>query len=1291
MLHNILPVLLVPLLPLQEDSAPRDLTDGFEVADGLRVTLWGESPMLYNPAAIDVDERGRVWVAEAVNYRKWDGRNPGLDHPKGDRIVILEDTDGDGDADKSTVFAQDTDLVAPLGIAVVGSRVFVSSSPNLWVYTDTDGDDVADEREIFLTGFGGYDHDHGLHSVVPGPDGMLYISTGNAGPHIVTDASGWTLRSGSIYRGGGPKTADNKPGLVSDDGKIWTGGLVLRVRPDGTGLEVLSHNFRNNYEVAVDAYGDWFQSDNDDDGNAGCRTLWCLEKGNHGFFSADGSRTWQADRRPGQTNPIAHWHQEDPGVAPMGTINGPGGPTGVTIYEGGLLARWFEGAVFNADAGARVVYAHMPVVNGARIDLEPGDLIRPKAGRSDRAAGWFRPSDVAVLPDGSAIVADWFDPGVGGHAAGDREAYGSLLRIAPVEGANAPRVSFATPETCVAALSNPTTAVRERARAALVEFGDSALPAVRAAAQSKSPRTVARALWVLAELGDHATTLEFVKGSDPRLQVTAIRALARSFGGKLPMEFLTGMQLQKVRAPMVRRELALQLAGRSDEASYSLLIDLAETFGGTDRTLLEAIGIAAEGRESELFTEVEAGFGEPPLGWSPHFAMLAWRLHPPESVPGFTQRALSARLNVDARRQAIDALAFIPTRAAGEAVLTVAQAGPQDLRGHAAWWIKQRAGNDWRGYGLERELESGDFGSAELVYESEVVEHGLIDIRVDISGAEMAWLVVTDGGNGNSCDWADWIEPRFENDTQTWPLTDASWVEAQAQWGNVNKNANCKGNPLQVGKETFDLGLGTHANSRIAYQVPAGATRFVCRAGPDVGGTGQTGGTATSIKFQVRVARPTPTPAVLEWSMVLADASADLGARRDAAKKLAEDPRGALLLIQAQQKSELASDLKEIVAQAIFTNPDLGVRALASEHFSRPGEEVRSFPPVAELLAMPADADRGRMVYQDKERAQCVTCHTYTLGDRTIGGDVGPELTHIGEKLDEAALLDSILNPSAGIVLGYDTWLLETDDGLLHSGFMLADSDTIVLKDTRGERITLEASEVVGRHKQTLSTMPQGVATDMTAQELRDLIAFLREKPTREPVFGEEVVLFDGTSMEGWTHFLRGDAQFEDVWQIEDGVLICGGKPAGYIRTEAQYESFHLSLEWRFDPAKGAGNSGVLMRTTGEDKVWPFSIEAQLWSTNAGDIWNIGNFPMLTDPERTKGRHTTRAQPSSEKPLGEWNRYDIILDGPRMELRVNGVLQNTADWCEVKPGTICLQSEGAEIHFRNIRLRPIVN
>ncbi len=1193
-----------------------------EVPAGLAVSVWAESPALYNPTAIDIDHRGRVWLTEAVNYRAWGDRNPGRRHPDGERIVILEDTDGDGRADVSKVFAVDPELVAPLGIALVGDRVYVSCSPHLFVYIDDDGDDVADRRETVLTGFGGFDHDHGLHSVVPHLDGKLYVAVGNAGPHLVTGPDGRELRSGSLYRDGGSRSADNKPGLVSSDGRVWTGGLILRFDHDGSGLEVLAHNFRNPYEVAVSRAGDLFTADNDDDGNQACRVTWVLPGGNYGFFSADGSRTWQADRRPGQATVAAHWHQDDPGVAPLGTVTGAGGPTGVAVYEGDLLATWIGGHVLHCDAGARVVYAHRPTPAGVGLQLEPGVLVRAATGGGE-SADWFRPSDVCVGPAGEVYVADWYDPGVGGHAAGDRRAFGRILRIAPAgQPVGVPPLDLTTAEGIDRALRSPAVSVRERARAA-----------AQSRATSAAPRPGLRL-------------------------VEELRALAEA-----PFE---------------------------GAARERLLTVAEEDYDGTDRWLLEALGAALELHAEVVYAELAATIGAQPLEWDQRFERLAWRLHPRAAVPAFLARALSVTLDESARRRAIDALAFTrvdaESRTAADALSVIATAGPEDLRAYALAWLQQRDAGEWRGYGVLAGTQRGARGSAEEVYTSGVLRRGSVDIDVDIAGATDIWLVVNDGGDGNSYDWAAWAEPRFvDRDGVEQPLR--AWTAASADWGSVQLDRDPNGGTLELDGRGAVRGIGTHAASEVACPVPPSAVRFRATVGPERGGTEQAGGQGTSLGFQVFVRRaPQPKP-LRGWLSTVLDPTATPEARLVAAEALAADSQGALLLLEAAE--ELSVELRAAVGAALFRHPDLAVRALSSERFPRP--DGAEFPSIAALLQLEGDVRRGRELFEGRVgSAGCVACHAYRSGDTRIGADLGPELTVIRRKLGKDALFDAILNPSAGIAFGYDTYILRTTDGLLYSGFLLADGPTVALLTTSGERLAFDAAEIVERRKQTTSTMPEGVALGLSPVDLADIVAFLSHDPEDAREWGAEIALFDGQSLTGWSPFLADPSVSPDaVWSVRDGVLACVGHPAGYLRTQTNYTNFHLSLEWRFDPKRGAGNSGVLLRVIGDDQIWPRSIEAQLQSGNSGDFWNIEEFPMRTDPARTSGRHTARRAPSSERPLGEWNRYEISVMGPRVELVVNGVLQNMADWCAELPGAIALQSEGAYIEFRNIVLRQL--
>ena len=155
--------------PLTAGAALEDL----EVSNGLEATLFAAEPMLTSPTNIDIDERGRVFVCDVVNYRRNNGKRP-----EGDRILILSDEDGDGRADAQKVYYQGRDIDSALGICVLGNKVIVSCSPNILVFTDEDGDDVPDRKETLFTKVGKAQHDHSAHAFVAGPDGRLYWNFG---------------------------------------------------------------------------------------------------------------------------------------------------------------------------------------------------------------------------------------------------------------------------------------------------------------------------------------------------------------------------------------------------------------------------------------------------------------------------------------------------------------------------------------------------------------------------------------------------------------------------------------------------------------------------------------------------------------------------------------------------------------------------------------------------------------------------------------------------------------------------------------------------------------------------------------------------------------------------------------------------------------------------------------------------------------------------------------------------------------------------------------------------------
>lgn len=552
------------------DHDPAQALKDLTVYDGLQAQLFAAEPMFSNPTNIAIDERGRVWVCEAYNYRnQYNPKNPVK--AEGDRIMILEDTDGDGQADKSKVFYQGTDVNSALGISLLGDKIIVSCSPNVFVFTDADHDDVPEKKEVFYQGIQGEQHDHGMHTFVFGPDGKLYFNFGNEGKSLLT-AAGDTVVDVHGYK-------------VVTNGKPFREGMVLRSDLDGSHVEVLGNNFRNNFEVAVDPFGTLWQSDNDDDGNKGTRINYVMEYGNYGYRDEVTGASWSTRRTNMEREiPFRHWHLNDPGVVPNVLQTGAGSPSGITVYEGNLLPEEFRGQMIHAEPGNNVVRAYPVEDDGAGYKASIVKILEAKTDQ------WFRPIDVAVAPDGSLFVADWYDPGVGGHQAGDVDR-GRIYRVAPPNSKYAfSSMDLSSTEGAVDALLNPNAARRYHGWTALTAKGPDAEPALKTLWNSNEVRHRAQALWLLTRLpnGDQYLT-EALADKDHNIRIAAIR-IVRNLGKDVVAKI---SKLANDPSPQVRREVAIALRGNNSHEAADLWTTLADQYDGKDRWYLEALGIAA--------------------------------------------------------------------------------------------------------------------------------------------------------------------------------------------------------------------------------------------------------------------------------------------------------------------------------------------------------------------------------------------------------------------------------------------------------------------------------------------------------------------------------------------------------------------------------------------------------------------------------------------------------------------------------------------------------------------------
>lgn len=946
-------LLLFPLLFSLSLSTPRPQNDPLPLylPDDLEVSLWAESPMFYNPTNMDVDLRGRIWVTEAVNYRNFNNDTKKfLHHQKGDRVMILEDSDQDGKADRSKVFVEDPDLVSPLGIAVMGKKIVVSCAPNLIVYTDEDGDDKPDKKEIFLTGFGGKDHDHSLHSVVTGPDGRWYFNTGNAGPHVVTDKAGWTLRSGSVYTGGSPYNNKNEGNQHSDDGKVWVGGLQLSINPDGTGLKVLGHGFRNSYETYIDSYGDMWQNDNDDQ-VVTCRASWLMEGGNAGFFSADGTRFWSADQRPGQDMFTAHWHQEDPGFMPAGDNTGAGSPTGVAVNEGDGLGEKYRGMLFSADAGRNVIFAYQPKPQGAGFDLGKRQNLLTSVLNDDEGyvwndarhkgdlSKWFRPSDVMMGTDGAMYVADWYDPVVGGHQMKDSIGYGRIYRITPKgKKLQAPKLELQNLAGQLTAFQNPAPNVRAQAYQALLQQRGKHLPELEALLHTENPYVQARTVFLLGKtLPSSAllSTLEpLLKGQEAeRLKIAVLRTLRSELTSEVFLALCARHATSNL--PMLRREIALALRDFPAAQKTPILLQLLPQYDGQNPWELEALGAALETNAQELWPQLQ---NLKPALSDAVLRKLAWRLHPPAAVEKLSLWANESSATAALRKEAITGLAYVKDKKAAEAMLVLSKSALPDVAEQAKYWLAFRKTNEW----------------------------------------------------------ADLIE----------------WQKTGLDLAREKKMAEWKAQRAKL----------------------------------------------------------------LNTNIVIWD-------RLNTAERMAKDSLGGQMLMGMLLENQLPTDLHERVVKHIFNNPSLAVRIQAGNYFKRPGsDKIWSIPAIA---ALKGKVSKGKKVFQ----TSCANCHRAGKA----GQNIGPELTLIKKKFDQVALLDAIINPSGGIVFGYEAWSVTTSDGESAFGFIVADGQNLVIRDLLGQQHAFPASKVSKKQKQLTSVMPDPVALGLSAQDLADVSRFLLE------------------------------------------------------------------------------------------------------------------------------------------------------------------------------------------------------
>jgi putative membrane-bound dehydrogenase-like protein len=992
----------------QAQVPPEKAVSTFTVAEGLEISLWASEPLFVNPTCMDIDHKGRVWVCESVNYRhRLHRRKP--NRPEGDRILILEDSQGKGKADKVTVFYQSPQTLAPLGIAVAkdpvgpGYKVFVCQSPDILVFEDKDGDGKADgPPKKLLTGFGGFDHDHGVHGILIGPDMRLYFSVGDTGVH-------------------GLKSSDGKGRKWSSNSTDCRAGTIWRCDLDGKNLELIAHNFRNEYEPCVDSFGTVFVSDNDDDGNQQTRICYVMPGGNYGYHP----------RGKGES----HWHEEQPGVVPKILRTYFGSPTGICVYEGKLLPRKYWGQLLHTDAGPRHVRCYHLTPKGASYDVDREDMVTS-------TDSWFRPSDICVAPDGSVYVADWYDPGVGGHGMGDITR-GRVFRIAPKGNKpSVPKVDLESKNGIVEALASPALSVRYMAMAKLRRMPHREANFVLGAALQKENIWLrARAMWQIAALGvlnkDLAAQLEVsalvADSKDTRLKCLAIRIQndilqGTSLGLRWDLDNRARGAIFSMSSPE-RREFLLAARNARAADAKAFILALARKYDGKDRFYLEAIGIAVGHHDQERRDVILAEFDKHFPTWNEQTAGLIWELRPPQVLPLLEKRLGDKNLAADQRGQIVDILAASPEADAGMVLLrSLTLDSPAELRERIVTNLKLFLPNKWKKLRDSSELSavikrlldnSGTRGTAlALIAAAEKVD--AIDRVVDIA-----------------------------RDTKQASATRRSAIQT----------------------------LGA-LKSKQATKVLAGDLLAVQPA-------------ELRVEVVNALGRQDTADALTALQELVTGSKVEAALKLAAVEGLAGSRRGTAWLLDANDRKQLPEDLKADVGRLLRNSPYQGLRNRAMIAFPAAGKiDPKRMPSIARLLARKGDATRGKALVAASLRndLQCLKCHTI----RGLGGNVGPDLSVIGKKASRENLFESILYPSKAIADQYFSWKIETLKGESMTGLIVEDKpDHLILRDANAKDHRIAKKDIDTKTKSLVSIMPDNLLAFMTEDDLVDIVEYL--------------------------------------------------------------------------------------------------------------------------------------------------------------------------------------------------------
>jgi quinoprotein glucose dehydrogenase len=1053
---------------------------------GFKAELWAAEPMLGNPVAFDIDEKGRAFVAETFRYRTsvldirhymfmleddmacrtTDDRIASIkrNFPKdwqqleieNEEVRLIEDRDGDGKADFSSAYARDMHTMLDginSGILAHDGEVWCTNIPNLWHFSGTTADGKAEKRESLSFGYGvrfsftGHD----MHGLIMGPDGRLYFSFGDRGAHVVTK-EGKTL-------------------AFPDE------GAVFRCEPDGSHMEMFYHGLRNPQELGFDNHGNLFTGDNDCDQGDRERWVYLVEGGDSGWRVG-----WQHPPLGKANNMWLTEHLWEPRRADTPAwvlspiLNIPDGPSGVVHNPGtGLPAEYDDSFLvcgFKGSSAKSAISWWKVKEDGAgfAVDKSPANFI-----------DHVQATDVTFGPDSKVYFTEW---GEGWEGQGRGRIF--KLTNAEVEKAQAAQIAEVkkllgegfkqrSSEELAKLLGHADQRIRLRAQWALAEKADAYMQLKRVAI---TERGLARlhGIWGLMQILRQPKFSDpqqreqmqrdlfiLANSGDPEVRAQYARLVGES-GFEKAFDPLEQFLADADESPRVKFFAAIALGKLGYESSADAVVKMLRENNDRDQFLRHAGVTALVKLGNTKAIEAAAKDASKAIRLAALLAMR--RMGNPgvaqflsDSDPALVKEA--ARAIVDGGIEAsmpelakfitkpladdkfmlrvIDA-AFRTGDAAGLADYAANSANPEPLRVEAltvlSLWAKPPARDRVAGVYRPLPARAAQPAVAALAKvlpqvfapQSAAVTSAALEAAIALEVKEAGAAIFALVGDANS----------------------KASIRAQALKALAALNDPKLGDAVRLAAKDSDSSVRVAATAMLGAFDPEQAAQ------------------------QLRAAFPSANLAdktqIITSLGNLKSAAADqaLAALLDEAKAGKIPLEAQLELIEAATKHEAVKAQFAAWQDALAAADKLGRFSFAMAGGNK---------------------EEGEKIFKEHAIAQCFRCHKI-YGS---GGDAGPDLSEVGKRGDRRYILESIIDPNAKIAHGFDSLICTMTSGDIKAGILKAETPEALTLQAPGTGLPPETLKKVEIKQRDIapSGMPPGLGEMLTKRELRDVVEYV--------------------------------------------------------------------------------------------------------------------------------------------------------------------------------------------------------